>query len=104
MKFGDFKLQLKTDEFDGMECLSLSVAETTKKITKRTRPEDRTYELHVQFPPYPQPKTEGSTMGIDVGVHNMLATATPEDRSMKLVKMDARRETVQARRDQSPAL
>ena len=71
-----------------MECLSLSVAETTKKITKRTRPEDRTYELHVQLPHYPQPKTEGSTMGIDVGVHNMLATATPEDRSMKLVKME----------------
>ncbi len=49
--------------------------------------------MHVQFPHYPQPKTEGSTIGIDVGVHNMLATATLEDRSMKLVKMthDAKR-------------
>ena len=93
MKFGDFKLQLKTNEFDGMECLSLSVAETTKKITKHTRPEDRTYELRVQFPHCPQLKTEGSTIGIDVGVHNMLATATLENLSMKLVKMthDAKR-------------
>ena len=88
IKFGGFTLKLKAGEFDGMECLSLSVAETTKKITRRTRPEDRTYELHVQFPHYPQPNTEGSTMGIDIGVHNMLATATLEDRSVKLVKME----------------
>ena len=54
-------MKLKTGEFDGMECLSLSVTETTKKITRRTRPEDRTYELHVQFPHYPQPNTEGSS-------------------------------------------
>ena len=93
MKFGDFKLQLKTNEFDGMECLSFGVAETTRKITKRTRPEDRTYELRVQFPHYPKLRTEGCTMGIDVGVNNMLATATLEGRSMKLVKMahDAKR-------------
>ena len=87
MKFGDFKLRLKTDKFDGMGCLSFQIIETTRKITKRTRPEDRTYELRVQFPHYPQLKTEGSTIGIDIGVHNMLATATLEGRSMNLVKM-----------------
>ena len=93
MKFGDHALRLKTSEFDGMECLSLQIIETTKKITKRTRPEDRTYKLCVQFLHYPEPRTEGSTMGIDIGVHNMLATATLEGRLMKLVKMahDAKR-------------
>ena len=32
-------------------------------------------------------KTEGNTVGIDIGVHNMLAIATLEDRSTKLAKM-----------------
>ncbi len=93
IKFGDHALRLKTNEFDGMECLSLQTIETTKKLTKRTRPEDRTYKLCVQFPHYPEPRMKGDTMGIDVGVHNMLATATLEGRSMKLVKMahDAKR-------------
>ena len=87
MKFGDFAIRLKTDKFDGMECLSFQIIEITKKITKRTMPEDRTYNLHIQFPHYPKSRKEGCTMGIDIGVHNMLATATLEDRSMKLAKM-----------------
>ena len=93
MKFGDHALRLKTNEFDGMECLSFQIIETTKKLTKRTRPEDRTYEMRVQFPHYPEFKMEGDTVGIDIGVHNMLATATLEGHSMKLVKMahDAKR-------------
>ena len=93
MKFGDFTLKLKTNEFDGMECLSYSVVEITRKITRRTRPEDRTYELHVQFLHYPHLKTDGSTIGIDIGVHNMLAIAMLEDRSTELRKMphDAKR-------------
>lgn len=72
MKFGDFTLKLKTNKFDCIECLSYSVVETTKKITRRTRPEDRTYVLRVQFPHYPRLKTEGNTVGIDIGVHNIL--------------------------------
>ena len=93
MNLEDHALRLKTNEFDGMECLSFQIIETTKKITKRIRPENRTYELRVQFQHYQEPRTEGSTIGIDIGVHNMLATAPLEIRSMKLVKIthDAKR-------------
>ena len=86
-KLGKFKLHLKTHEFDGMKCLSFQIVETTKKITKFTTPGDRTYKLHLAFPHFPVPRMDGDSIGIDLGVRNMMGIANLEESTTKLVKM-----------------
>ena len=60
---GECKIPLK-DSFPG-QVRSFQIVETTRKITKRTRPEHRTYELHVQYYHEPAEFHEGNTKGID---------------------------------------
>ena len=53
---------------------SFQLVETTSKITCRTLPEDRTYELHVQMHvAKPERPANSDTIGADVGAVNMLA-------------------------------
>ena len=82
-----YKLDLKTREFDGMTCISYQIVDTTEKITKYTKPENRTYRIHLQFPIDPKIKTEGSIIGDDIGVINMMAVADSDTKITKSVKM-----------------
>ncbi len=52
---------------------SFQIIETTKKITKDTKPCDRTYELHVQVHVAKPERRDGNLVGIDVGAVNMMA-------------------------------
>ena len=53
---------------------SFQIIETTKKTTCHTRPENRTYELHVQMHvAKPERSNDGDIIGADVGAVNMLA-------------------------------
>ena len=82
---GMCKIPLK-DSFSG-KVRSFQVVETTKKITSRTKPEDRTYELHVQYHHEPAGFHEGDTKAIDLNVSNMWGVATPDNGSMKVTKL-----------------
>ena len=81
------KLDLKTHEFDGMTCISYQIIDTTEKITKYTKPENRTYRIHLQFAIYPKIRTEGSIVANDIGVINMLAFANSDTKTTEMVKM-----------------
>ena len=82
-----YKLDLKTHEFDGMTCMSYQIVDTTEKITKYTKPENRTYRIYLQFPIDPKIRTEGSIIANDIGVINMMAVADSDTKITKIVKM-----------------
>ena len=64
----------KTTQIGRDQIKSFQIVETTKKITRYTKPEDRTYELHVQVHvPKPERRDGGDLVGIDVGAVNMMA-------------------------------
>ncbi len=79
------RLELK-DSFPG-QVRSFQIVETTKKLTKRTRPEDRTYELHVQYHHEPPTFHEGDTKAIDLNASNMWGMATPDNGSLQITKL-----------------
>ena len=82
---GACRIPLK-DSFPG-QVRSFQVVETTKKITKRTRPEDRTYELHVQYHHEPAEFHEGDTKAFDLNARNMWGMATPDTGSQCITKL-----------------
>ena len=82
---GMCKISLK-DSFTG-KVRSFQIVETTKKITKRTRPEDRTYEIHIQYFQQPAEFHEGDTKAIDLNTKNMWGGATPDNNSMQITKL-----------------
>ena len=81
------KLDLKTREFDGMTCLSYQIVDTTEKITKYTKPENRTYKIHLQFPITPKIRTEGNIVANDIGVINTMSIADSDTKITKSVKI-----------------
>ena len=99
----------KTADIGRKDVKSFQIVETTKKITKRTKPEDRTYELHVQVHVAKPERAGGDVIGADVGAVNMIAIhnldqgsiilATPPDsaRRYKGDEVDQRR-SVQSKR------
>ena len=99
----------KTADIGRKDVKSFQIVETTKKITKRTKPEDRTYELHVQVHAAKPERAGGDVIGADVGAVNMMAIhnldqdsiilATPPDsaRRYKGDEVDQRR-SVQSKR------
>ena len=66
---------------------SFQIVETTKKITKRTGPEHRTYELHIQYHHEPAKFHEGDTKAFDLNASNMWGTATPDNGSLQITKL-----------------
>ena len=91
LNIGPCKIGL-ADAFDG-EIKSFQIVETTHKITRHTRPEDRTYELHVQYEHVQIAKKDGDTKAIDLGANNMIGMSVPDNDSHELIKMpkDAKR-------------
>ncbi len=86
-KFGEFRLILDTHIYDGLKPLSFQIIETTKKITRQTRPKDRTYQIHFQFRHVPKSNCNSKTIGIDLGARNMMGIAdegTHETRTVKV--------------------
>ena len=82
---GSCKIPLN-DSFEG-QVRSFQIVETTKKITRRTKPEDRTYELHVQYYYEPAKFHEGDVKAFDLNASNMWGTATPDNGSLQITKM-----------------
>ena len=82
---GVCRIPLK-DSFPG-QVRSFQIVETTKKITKRTEPEDRTYGLHVQYYYEPAEFHEGDVKAFDLNASNMWGTATPDNGSMQITKL-----------------
>lgn len=74
-KFGKFRLILDTHIYDGFKPLSFQIIETTKKITRQTRPKGRTYRIHFQFEYVPKLNYNSKTIGIDLGARNMVGIA-----------------------------
>ena len=68
LNIGPCKLQLK-DTFDS-EIKSFQIVETTEKITKKTQPCDRTYELHVQYEYDTPVSSDGDTVALDLNAKN----------------------------------
>ncbi len=66
---------------------SFQIVETTHKITKQTRPEDRTYELHVQVRVAKPTRRDGDIIGIDVGAVNMMAVHNLDNNESVLVTL-----------------
>ena len=62
----------KTVDIGREDIKSFQIVETTKKITKRTKSDDRTYELHVQVHVAKPERTESDVIGADVGAVNMM--------------------------------
>ena len=82
---GACKIPLR-DSFPG-QVRSFQIVETTKKITKRTKPEHRTYEIHVQYHHEPAKFHEGDAKGIDLNARNMWGTATFDNGSQQITKL-----------------
>ncbi len=61
------------------------IVETTKKITRHTKPENRTYELHVQVHAAKPERARGDVIGADVGAVNMMAIHNLNQNSTVLV-------------------
>ena len=60
----------------GADLRSFQLVEITKKITRRTRPKDRTYRLHVQIGTDDlEPVKSGVSRGVDLGVTHGAVTA-----------------------------
>ena len=68
LNIGPCKLQLK-DAFDS-EIRSFQIVETTEKITVKTQPYDRTYELHVQYKYDTPVSLDGDTVSFDLNAKN----------------------------------
>ena len=61
---------------------SFQLVETTRKVTRLTRPEDRTFRLHIQIKaPEPERSKSGAARGVDVGAVHMAATADTDGRT-----------------------
>ena len=58
--------------FNYKDIKSYQIVETTKRITKKTKPENRTYELHIQYEYYSKENNNILTTGVDIGVINMI--------------------------------
>ncbi len=86
-KFGKFKLILDTNVYDGLKPLSFQIIETTKKITRQTRPKDRTYRIHFQFEHVPKPNVNSKIIGIDLGARNMMGIADEDTHETRTVKV-----------------
>ena len=82
---GMCKITLK-DSFSG-KVRSFQIVETTKKITSRTKPEDRTYEIHIQYYYKPADFHEGDTKAIDLNASNMWGMTTPDTVSQQIIKL-----------------
>ena len=75
-------LVLATSEIPGGDIRSFQLVETTRKITRLTRPDDRTFRLHVQVKePKPERVESKSARGVDVGAVHMAATADTDGRT-----------------------
>ena len=82
---GACKFELK-DSFD-CQVRSFQIIETTKKITKRTKPYDRTYEIHIQYH-YKSPAFhEGDTVSLDINTSNMFGMVTADNGMSNIVKL-----------------
>ena len=54
---------------EGADLRSFQLVETTKRVTRRTRPQDRTYRLHTQIrTDSPEPTKSGVIRGVDLGI------------------------------------
>ena len=54
---------------EGADLRSFQLVETTRRVTRRTRPQDRTYRLHVQIrTDNPEPAESGVIRGVDLGI------------------------------------
>ena len=72
----DIGLVLATSEIPDSDIRSFQLVETTRKVTRLTRPEDRTFRLHVQVKePRPERAKSRAARGVDVGAVHMAATA-----------------------------
>ena len=75
-------LVLATSKIPDGGIRSLQLVETTRKITRLTRPDDRTFRLHVQVKkPTPERVESKSARGVDVGAVHMAATADTDGRT-----------------------
>ena len=75
-------LVLATSEIPDGDIRSFQLVETTRKITRLTRPDDRTFRLHVQVKePRPERAKSRAARGVDVGAVHMAATADTDGRT-----------------------
>ena len=68
-------LVLATSEIPDSDIRSFQLVETTRKVTRLTRPEDRTFRLHVQVKEPTERAKSRAARGVDVGAVHMAATA-----------------------------
>ena len=73
-------LVLATSKIPDGDIRSFQLVETTRKITRLTRPDDRTFRLHVQVKE-PERSESKSARGVDVGAVHMAATADTDGRT-----------------------
>ena len=73
-------LVLATSKIPDGDIRSFQLVETTRKITRLTRPDDRTFRLHVQVKE-PERAESKSARGVDVGAVHMAATADTDGRT-----------------------
>ena len=74
--------------FDIHSIKSYQIIETTKRITKRTKSQNRSYELHVQYGYDEKTKKEkNGIVGIDVGAINMLTIHNGTTKENMLCKL-----------------
>ena len=75
-------LVLATSKIPDGDIRSFQLVETTRKVTRLTRPDDRTFRLHVQVKePEPERAESKSARGVDVGAVHMAATADTDGRT-----------------------
>ena len=73
-------LVLATSKIPDGDIRPFQLVETTRKITRLTRPDDRTFRLHVQVKE-PERSESKSARGVDVGAVHMAATADTDGRT-----------------------
>ena len=73
-------LVLATSKIPDGDIRSFQLVETTRKITRLTRPDDRTFRLHIQVKE-PERAESKSARGVDVGAVHMTATADTDGRT-----------------------
>ena len=81
----EFTLKPGCKKFD-KQIRSFQIVETTKKITRKTRPEDRTYELHVQYEHAVECKQDGDTITADLGAKNMMGVKNADNGSHQIIR------------------
>ena len=73
---------LATSKIPDGDIRSFQLVETTRKITRLTRPDDRTFRLHVQVKePRPERAKSRAARGVDAGAVHMAATADTDGRT-----------------------